>query len=261
MTVIDERTLSGLLKEDSDLRSVEPYIYSVYQNFENTNSYDKKFGSIYDWVACNSLYNRLIWGYSIGDFALLTQEALESSKEGFVLDAGCGSLAFTAKTYGSYLERPVVLLDQSLKLLKIAKSRLMKIKRNIPSNIIFLHGDALSLPFQPGTFQTIISLNLLHVLKNLGTALNGLKYVLAEGGTMTFTSLVRNDRFADRYLKIWENAGEVVSRDISEIRTVFEHQAIPINYDIKGNMAFLRLDRFFTEISDPGPHALDAQPN
>ncbi len=77
-------------------------------------------------VACNSIYNCLIWGYSTSKFASLTYDALRSSKEGIILDLGCGSLAFNANIYIQYLKRPVVLLDQSLKLLKIAKSRIIK---------------------------------------------------------------------------------------------------------------------------------------
>lgn len=240
MAAIDESGLSELLKEDLSLRLVEPHIYSICQNLESTNSYDKKFGNIYDWVACNSFYNWLVWGYSISDFAILTHDALTSSKDGFVLDVGCGSLAFTAKTYGTYLDRPVILLDQSLKLLRIAKSRLIKTTGSIPPNMVFLHGDAFRLPFKPKIFNTIISLNLLHVLTDLKTTLNGLKNVLTEDGAMTFTTLVRNNRIADRYLKVWEKAGEVISRDIAEIQAAFDQLGMATQYNIVGNMAFIR---------------------
>lgn len=57
-------------------------------------------GTFYDLVLCNRFYNRLVWGYSITDYASLTRDALESTN-GWVLDAGCGSLAFTAKTYAT----------------------------------------------------------------------------------------------------------------------------------------------------------------
>ena len=37
---------------------IESQIYSVFQDIEVTNPYDTGFGYIYDWVACNPLYNR-----------------------------------------------------------------------------------------------------------------------------------------------------------------------------------------------------------
>jgi hypothetical protein len=48
------------------------------------------------------------------------------------------------------------------------------------------------------------------------------KNVLKKGGAMTFTTLVRNNRIADRYVKVWEKAGEVISRDIAEIQAAFD---------------------------------------
>jgi SAM-dependent methyltransferase len=239
MSLIDETSLSGLLSKGVSLRSVEPHIYSVLPNIEVDSSYDKKFGDIYDWVACNPIYNRLVWGYSTSKFASLTYDALRSSKEGFILDLGCGSLAFTAKTYIRYSERPVVLLDQSLKLLRIAKTRIIKLNGIVPDNMVFLHGDALTLPFEHKTFHTIISLNLLHVLNDVNNLLVGLRNVLADEGRIYFTTLVRGNRLADRYLKVWENAGEVVSRDIDELHAVFDKLKMPIEYDVNGNMAFI----------------------
>lgn len=65
MTSIGERDLSALLTEDTVLRLVEPDIYSVLPNNESGNEYDTQFGFIYDLVACNPIYNRFIWGYSV----------------------------------------------------------------------------------------------------------------------------------------------------------------------------------------------------
>ena len=115
-------------------------------------------------MACNRLYNRLVWGYWTSDFHSLGLDALRSATDGWVLDAGCGSLAFTAGTYVQYSERPIVLLDQSVKLLRMAKARLINLHGSVPPNMVFLHGDALELPFKPKSFTTIISMNLLHVL-------------------------------------------------------------------------------------------------
>ena len=157
-----ESTLSEIILEDVKFRLIEPHIYSIYSQVENVGSYDR-YGSIYDVVACNRLYNRLVWGYWTREFHCLALDALRSASDGWVLDAGCGSLAFTAGTYVQYSERPIVLLDQSMKLLRMAKARLTDLHGSVPPNMVFLHGDALELPFKPKSFTTIISMNLLHV--------------------------------------------------------------------------------------------------
>ena len=153
MAKIGESDLSALLSKNAGLRLIEPHIYSVLSDIEVANPYDTQFGYIYDWVACNPIYNRLIWGYSVAIFATIAHGSLRSSTKGNVLDLGCGSLAFTAKTYIQYSERPVVLVGQSLKMLKIAKSRLLKINGKVPDNMVFLHVDALWSPFHEKSFN------------------------------------------------------------------------------------------------------------
>ncbi len=114
-----------------------------------------------------------------------------------------------------------------------------KLNGGVPENMIFLQADALQLPFVPNSFNTIISFNLLHVLYDVKKLLVGLKKVLSEDGRIYFTTLVKANRLADRYLKVWENAGEVVSRNIDQLHAVFDQLGMPIKYDINGNLAFI----------------------
>jgi ubiquinone/menaquinone biosynthesis C-methylase UbiE len=233
--------LSEIMLPDVTLRLLEPNLYSLYAPGENfLSSYDRK-GSLtfYDKVACNRFYNRLVWGYDTADYHTLCRQALSASTAGWVLDAGCGSLAFTAKTYANYSSRPVVFLDQSLKLLTLAKSRLVKPDGRVPDNFVFLHGDVLHLPFKPQSFGTIIAMNLLHVLEDIRGVLEGLINVLRDGGTMAFTTLIENNRCADRYLHMWAKAGEVIPRTAGELLAEFEAIGLPITYRIQGNMAFI----------------------
>ncbi|MBM9616588.1 class I SAM-dependent methyltransferase [Desulfobulbus rhabdoformis] len=153
--------LSSILLKDSILKCVEPDIYSVLPD-ESWNEYDSKFGLFYDLVACNPFYNRIVWGYSTQMFSKLVDDALHSASDGPVLDIGCGSLAFTKNEYSQYKDRLVVLSDQSIAMLRMAKERLIKINGKIPDNLLLLHADALNLPFQDNSFKTIISENLLH---------------------------------------------------------------------------------------------------
>ncbi len=238
--MIDAAKLSEILLPEVNLRLVEPHLYSPYGPGEQTNSYDDKGAlSFYDQVACNRLYNRLVWGYDIGDYHSLCRQALNSSTAGWVLDAGCGALAFTAKTYAGYDERPVVFLDQSITLLRLAKDRLTRLKGGVPDNVVFLHGDVRELPFKPKSFGTIIALNLLHGLEDVPEVLRALRKILLDEGTMAFTTLIEAVRLADRYLRMWAKAGELVPRTAGQLLAEFKALGLPVTYRIQGNMAFI----------------------
>jgi SAM-dependent methyltransferase len=231
---------SEILVPEISLRLIEPHLYSLSAPGENTNAYDQGGAlSFYDKVACNRLYNRLVWGYSTLDYHTLCREALNSSTEGWVLDAGCGSLAFTAETYAPYAARPVVFLDQSLTLLSLAKSRLARLHGRVPDNAVFLHADVMHLPFKPESFGTIIAMNLLHVIPDIRHLLQNLRQSLVPGGTMTFTTLIENHRLADRYLHLWANAGELIPRTADQLLAEGAALDMPVSYRIQGSMAFM----------------------
>jgi ubiquinone/menaquinone biosynthesis C-methylase UbiE len=235
----DKERLSEVVLGDVSLRLAEPHIYSMYSSNDIINSYDKSFGVFYDLVACNRLYNRLMWGYWTSEFHSFCLDALKSSTDGWVLDVGCGSLAFTVKTYASQTNRPIVFLDQSIKLLRLAKSRMIKLNSGVPQNMVFVHGDALQLPFKPKSFSTVISLNLLHVMEDIKKVLFELRNVLAHRGTISLTTLIENNRFADKYLHMWGKAGELVPRNANQLIAAFDALGMSIKYRIEGNMAFI----------------------
>jgi ubiquinone/menaquinone biosynthesis C-methylase UbiE len=240
VAMIDAAKLAEVISPEVSLRLVEPHLYSPYGPGENTNTYDQKGAlAFYDKVACSRVYNRLVWGYDTAEYQTLCGAALHSSTEGWVLDAGCGALAFTAATYAGYGERPVVFFDQSLTLLRLAKSRLAELHGGVPDTVVFLHGDATWLPFKPQSFGTIICMNLLHVLKDVQGVLLELKRVLLDEGTMSFTTLVESGRWADRYLHLWARAGEVVPRTAAQLMAEFTALGLPVTYRVEGNMAFV----------------------
>jgi SAM-dependent methyltransferase len=234
-------TLSEIISDDVRLHLVDPGIYSVYPPGVSPGSYDSIGAStMYDVVACNRFYNWLMWGYSVKDYAALCQDFLSSSSKGWVLDLACGSLAFTAETYAGFSNRPVVFLDQSLKLLRKAKSRLGKIRGNIPKNMFFFHADALDLPFKEKTFQTIISLNLLHCVNDLRTVLRETKRVLTINGKAVFTTLVLGSRWSNRYLDMLAGSGALVSRSREEVLSAFNDVEMKVALKVKGNLAFIK---------------------
>jgi ubiquinone/menaquinone biosynthesis C-methylase UbiE len=233
-----ETAFSEIILENVRCRLIEPHIYSIYSQVENVGSYDR-FGSIYDVVACNRLYNRLVWGYRTSDFHALCFDALRSAKNGWVLDAGCGSLAFTAGTYVQYSERPIVLLDQSIKLLRMARARLMDLHGRVPANMVFLHGDALELPFKSKSFTTILSMNLLHCLDDVGKVLRGFKNVMADGATVSFSTLIKSGRLSDSYLNMLGKADALVPRTGDQLLAIFDEVGMPVKHRVSGNMAFI----------------------
>ncbi|MCF8052817.1 MAG: class I SAM-dependent methyltransferase [Desulfobacterales bacterium] len=232
-----------MLRDEVTLRSVEPNIFSVLPTDESGNEYDSKFGFVYDLIACNPIYNRLIWGYSIKIFQEIADEALRSSFEGYVLDLACGSLAFTAKIYGQRTDRPAVLVDQSLKMLRMAKSRLMKQNGNVPENLVFLHSDALHLPFQKNTFTTIISENLLHCLHDTGPLLKQLQDVITRKGRIYFTTLIRNHRWADKYLEGLASSGKLISRAVNDHTEKFQKFDFAVTYETVGNLLVIKCEK------------------
>ncbi|MFO7963082.1 MAG: class I SAM-dependent methyltransferase [Desulfobacterales bacterium] len=233
---MDEDKLRSMLLEDAALRPVEANIYSVLPNDETGNAYDSRFGFIYDMVACNSIYNRLIWGYSVDIFRRMANDALRSSSEGNVLDLACGSLAFTAKAYSRYGDRPVILMDQSLKMLRIAKSRLTAQGGSLAGNLVFLHSDASCLPFKENAFTTILSENLLHCLDDTTPLLNQLKTILAGNGKIFFTTLVKNGRWADIYLQALAAGGKLISRSEDDHKEIFRGVGLAAKYETIGNL-------------------------
>lgn len=236
MGAITENDVSSLLRENTTLRSVESGIYSVLPNNESGNEYDTQFGFIYDLVACNPIYNRLIWGYSVKIYTQIANDALRSTSEGNVLDLGCGSLAFSAKAYCQYAERPVVLADQSLKMLRMAKSRLIKQIGRVPDNLVFLHSDARSLPFQENAFSTIISENLLHCLDDTSILLKQLKDIISKNGKIYLTTLVTSNRLADRYLQALADSGKLISRTVADHKEIFQQVGLDAKFKTTGNM-------------------------
>jgi SAM-dependent methyltransferase len=235
--------LSKIISEDVNLNLIEPGIYSVYSMGDSPGAYDRTGASaIYDAVACNRIYNRLMWGYSIKDYGVLCKEFLACSPDGWVLDIACGSLAFTAGIYANYANRPIVFLDQSLKLLRKGKSRLEKIMGNISENMFFLHADALQLPFKADICDTVISLNLLHCLciDDVKTALKEIKRVLTYDGHSAITTLVQSRRWSNGYLNMLAGSGALISRSLYELLAVFDEMEMQVTYEIKGNLAFIK---------------------
>jgi SAM-dependent methyltransferase len=231
------------------VRLIEERIYSVLPERPQAHLYDRR-AALYDWVVGTRLYNRVVWGTSMSDYVAFARQAVASDQDGMLLDAGCGSLLFTARAYLD-CQRPILACDQSVEMLRRARSRLMKFAVAVPERILLLQADLTSLPFRPGSFSTAICMNVLHHLADTESLLEGLKHLLAGGGQLYLTSLVKGNRlFGDRYLAALHTRGDFVQpRTGAELeKTIADSFGPDVSARMHGNMAYA------TAVS-PFPHS------
>src|SRR6185369_3902808 len=88
----------GLLIEDCSLQVVEEGIYSVLPVSMGSQQYDTK-ATAYDLVIGSRLYNRIMWGTSPHSQMAFASQAVSSQPHGWLLDAGCGSMLFSAQAH------------------------------------------------------------------------------------------------------------------------------------------------------------------
>jgi SAM-dependent methyltransferase len=174
------------------------------------------------------------------DYVAFARQAVASDEAGMLLDAGCGSILFTARAYLD-CRRPILACDQSLEMLRRARSRLMKFASAVPDRIFLLQADLTSLPFRPGSFGTAVCMNVLHHLADAGCLVEGLKKLLAGGGRLYLTSLVKRNRLiGDRCLAALHRRGDFVQpRTGAELEEIMADLFGPNVYvRMHGNMVY-----------------------
>jgi ubiquinone/menaquinone biosynthesis C-methylase UbiE len=227
--------LKNVLAEQRTVRLIEDDIYSVLPDTSVQHHYDKR-AAVYDSVVKTWLYNFVMWGSSPSDYVQFARQALDSSRDGMFLDAGCGSLLFTACLYVDS-NRRILAFDQSLAMLRQARERLSKLSGCVPEHIRLLQADLSDLPFRQKSFRTVLCLNVLHQFADAKALATGLNELLSENGNLYLTSLIANNRIiGDWYLKALYRTGEFVRpRSERELRELF----INAFYADRGNMAFV----------------------
>jgi SAM-dependent methyltransferase len=211
----------------------------VLPDASSIHHYDRR-ALVYDLVVGTRLYNSVMWGSAPLDYIAFARQAMTSSSGGILLDAGCGSLLFTASGYLDS-DRHVIACDQSLAMLRRARNRLRNLHGVVPERIRLLQADLKDLPFLHSHFQTVLCLNVLHQFANASDLISNLKELLTTNGHLYLTSLVLNDRpVGDRYLKALYAAGEFVRpRSKLELKELLETTSGQVSYRVKGNMAFV----------------------
>jgi ubiquinone/menaquinone biosynthesis C-methylase UbiE len=236
--------LKEVLTEGCAIRLVEDDIYSALSDDSNRHFYDRR-ATAYDSVVGTRLYNRIMWGTSPLDYIAFASEAIMSNPGERMLDAGCGSLLFTAQLYIAS-DRQIVAFDQSLRMLQRARARLIELSGSVPEHIVLLQADLSTLVFRPKQFRTILCMNVLHQYTDAAALIQKLQTLLDDAGQLYLTSLVSTGRYVgDWWLKTLYKTGEFVRpRSIIELNKLLANSAgQDIKYRLKGNMAFATCDR------------------
>lgn len=234
----EDLSVIELVLKNIKLEEVDEGIFSCINRIDRQSDYDKKVNA-YDLVVGNAIYNRVVWGNWPSNYAKFCNQALTSMPGGIYLDAGCGSLVFTASAYAGADNKLIVLLDRSIGMLRKGRERIKRHCGEIPKNIVFIQGDIFSLPFQDTSFDTVASFGVLHIFEEKTDLLAELDRVRKQSGQVFFSSLVGNNTLGRRYLNILKKAGEVATCDSSQSlisllsRSPFEYKLNTI-----GNMAY-----------------------
>ena len=238
--------LKDVLEAGCIVRLVEDDIYSALPDVPHKHLYDRR-AAAYDSVVSTWLYNRLMWGTSPLDYIAFAREAVVSHPAGWMLDAGCGSLLFTAQVYLAS-DRQIIAFDQSLRMLRRARARLIEVAGSVPERILLLQADLSNLVFRPRRFHTILCMNVLHQFAGAVELIPKLRGLLVNGGQLYLTSLVSNDRYlGDRWLGTLYKTGEFVRpRSSVELNKLLgDSLGEEIRYQMKGNMAFATAVAYF----------------
>ncbi|MDE2404774.1 MAG: methyltransferase domain-containing protein [Sphingomonadales bacterium] len=228
--------LSDLLRQE--LRPVEAHIVGIGAPPDGA-TYDRA-AWFYDSLIGNPLYNRLVWGAPVREYAQGCRRALAAAPPGPVIDLGCGTLKFTAVAYLDASDRQLVLVDRSLAMLRRARQRLLRGGTAFPAHITLLHADLGALQCGRPGFAAALSWGVYHCLPD-AEALPAALAALASDGIWAFSSLVIDRRFGHRYLNMLARTGEV-QRCVSHaaISDQLRRQAMPHDTVRVGNMAFFQ---------------------
>jgi SAM-dependent methyltransferase len=234
---------AALLAPGRDVRPVETGIWSVLPHEGPSGRYDGR-ARAYDAVIGSRPYNELMWGCSPDKYRRFAYGAVHSGSNGWLLDVGCGSLVFSAAAYGTHPSRPAVLLDQSLGMLREARSRLDRYP-SAPATRVLLQADLQHLPFRERVFETVLAMGVLHLVAEPAALLAGLAGLLVPGGRLFLSSLVLGRRWGNGYLRLLHLGGEVSPpRTAPQVEGLVRHHfrgAMRLRQ--KGNMLFIEAGR------------------
>lgn len=161
---------------------------------------------LYDLIVASPLYHRGVWSMEPTRHAEFAQHALDTTAEGPILDAGCGSLLFTAPCYRMGTRaRELTLLDGSAGMLTRARRRLGSTEAN------WVQADLRALPFEADAFSTVLHFGVLHCLDEAALVLSEISRVLRPNGKLFLSCLTLASRRGDAFLRRLARSGHVAA--------------------------------------------------
>jgi ubiquinone/menaquinone biosynthesis C-methylase UbiE len=241
MTARPPAHLAAALASSLSVDEVEPGIWQQNGTVPDACAHYDSIGAAYDLVGGLDIYHRALWGVSTHTYRAFAERAVSGCRDGVLLDAGCGSMLFTAHAHRANARGALIGIDASLRMLRLARARLEPYRE--PPRVALVHGNLLSSPFRGAAFDVVICLHVAHVLENLGGLLGELQRILKPGGRLFLTSVVLVNHWRDRYLRALSRRGVLASprrQDdmLRAIRILFGSEA---DSHLVGSMLFVQV--------------------
>lgn len=198
------------------LRSLDLGIWSAMPDGFEGAPYNLKAMAV-DAVETSGPFQRLVWGVSPDSYEAFANEAFSKENLPF-LDAGCGTMRFTAPVYAR-VDLPLTAVDLSLGALRKAQDRMANLKIDSPNRTALVQADLMDLPFPDHYYETVLCMGVLHLFADGGRLLDSLVRMIQPGGELYLTSLVSVEQGAvARREQLTSNQELLANRDPAEIR-------------------------------------------
>ena len=142
---------------------------------------------------------------------------MQVNPTGSILDVGCGTGALLHELAVTFPECRLAGIDPSPEMLSIARRRL-------PANVELKRGWAEKIPYSSEIFDTVVSCNMFHYIRQPHEALIEMVRVLQPGGTLVITDWCDDYlacRICDWYLRLF-NAAHFRTYGTRECRKLLE---------------------------------------
>ena len=136
------------------------------------------------------------------EYEMISQAAKLKGNE-TLLDLACGTGIYSRGLAGQLTHGMVLGMDLSAPMLKYANQHM---RWEGLENILFIHGDAIDLPFSGATFEAVNCCGALHLFTDLDRVLREISRVLKAGGCFTFATFrQREGALAERIVRLRQN--------------------------------------------------------
>ena len=182
---------------------------------ESGSNYDS-FAKTYDFLVSQNWYNRLFWGTTADEYENFHTQAIRSNAK-VMIDLGCGSCSATWAEYQSDGNSQITLIDNSIEMLRVAKTRLEGNGQK-HENIKLFHADAFATPIESGNANIVNCFGFLHIFDNKEAILNEIHRLLDKNGQVNLSCLITGRKFSEKYMRFL--------RERKEFGELIDHAAL-----------------------------------